>query len=97
MQDHELDALTNLLGDVRTGDEITDLLAALRESKRRRERNSLDGGTMIAALHTRGWSYRQIGDAIGMSHVTVHRWGAPPQDESEVFDEPDDGDVSGSA
>lgn len=44
------EALQALLGDGRTGDLRADLLAALAEAMRRRERNTAHGGAVIAPL-----------------------------------------------
>lgn len=72
-------ALTSLLGAARTGDEQADLIAAAKEAMRRRERNTVDGGAVIAALIEMGMSYREIERATGIPHVTAHRWATPPQ------------------
>lgn len=73
------EALVNLLGDRRTGDARTDLLEALREAMRRRERNSADGGAVIAALTEMGVSYREIERETGVPIGTAHRWATPPK------------------
>lgn len=74
------EALVNLLGERRTGDRSADLIAAAKESLRRREQNSMDGGAVIAALRDElGMSYRDIERTTGISYVTAHRWATPPQ------------------
>jgi len=72
------DALRSL-GITRTGDDCADLLAAARESMRRREQNSRDGGAVIAALIEFGVSYRDIEREAGIPIATAHRWAAPPR------------------
>ena len=67
-------ALASLLGGNRSGDTQADLIAAAQEAMRRRERNTIDGGIVIAALVELGMSYRDIERATGIPHVTAHRW-----------------------
>jgi hypothetical protein len=74
------EALASLLGERRTGDKRADLIAAAKEAMRRRERNTVDGGAVIAALVALGLSYREIERATGIPHVTAHRWATPPAD-----------------
>jgi hypothetical protein len=74
------EALMNLLGDRRSGDERTDLIEAAREAMRRREQNSADGGAVIAALvKDHGVSYRELERQTGIPVGTAHRWAAPPK------------------
>lgn len=72
------EALTSLLGTARTGDLRADLIAAAREAMDRRERNSLDGGAVIAGMLAMGMSYRDIETATGIPRATAQRWAAPP-------------------
>jgi uncharacterized protein YerC len=71
-------ALDSLLGSGRTGDLQADLLAALREALIRRERNSRDGGAVIAGLLDQGLSYRDIERLTGIPRATAQRWAEPP-------------------
>ena len=64
---------------VACGDRRADLIRAAQEAMRRRERNTIDGGAVIAALVEMGMSYRDIERATGIPHVTAHRWAAPPR------------------
>lgn len=72
------EALDSLLGRRRTGDLQADLVAGAKEAMDRRERNSLHGGTVIAALVDIGFSYRDIERAIGIPRATAQRWAMPP-------------------
>ena len=67
-----LDAL--LPADQRGKDVDANLLAAARESLRRREQNSLDGGAVLDALRRRGWSLRKIEKETGIPFNTIKRW-----------------------
>jgi len=80
------EALQALLGDARTGELRADLLAALAEAMRRRERNTAHGGAVIAALLEHGLSYREIEAATGVPRTTAQRWAVPPR----LADEPAD-------
>ena len=74
------EALRSLLGDARTGDLQADLIAAAREAMNRRERNSADGGAVIAAmLEQLGLSYRDIERLTGIPRATAQRWAEPPK------------------
>jgi hypothetical protein len=73
------EALMELLGVEQTGDRKADLIAAAREAMRRRERNSRDGGAVIAALVEEGMSWRDIERATGIPFVTARRWATPPE------------------
>lgn len=68
------------LGVARTSDQRADLIAGAREALRRRERNTSDGGAVIAAMIELGMSYRDIEAATGIPYVTAHRWATPPPD-----------------
>ncbi|MGH3710524.1 MAG: hypothetical protein ACRDRU_14585 [Pseudonocardiaceae bacterium] len=68
------------LGVQRSPDQRADLIAGAREALRRRERNTRDGGAVIAAMVALGMSYRDIEAATGIPHVTAHRWATPPRD-----------------
>lgn len=57
------------------------LAEALRESLRRRERNSESGGAVIRALLLEGWSYTKIENETGLPRGTAHRWANPPDPE----------------
>jgi hypothetical protein len=72
------EALDSLLGSNRTGDLTADLVAGAREAMDRRERNSLHGGAVIAALVDAGLSYRDIERATGIPRATAQRWATPP-------------------
>jgi uncharacterized protein YerC len=72
------EALNSLLGAARTGDMRADLIAAAREAMDRRERNSVDGGAVIAAMLAMGMSYRDIEAATGIPKGTAHRWAVLP-------------------
>jgi hypothetical protein len=72
------EALDSLLGSHRTGDLTADLVAGAKEAMDRRERNSLHGGTVIAALVDAGFSYRDIERATGIPRATAQRWATPP-------------------
>ncbi len=80
------EALDALLGDQLTGDTRTDLLDALKEAMRRRERNTAHGGAVIAALLDAGLSYRQIEEATGIPRATAQRWAVPPKRAGESAD-----------
>ncbi len=73
------EALDALLGDRRTGDQRTDLIAAAKEAMDRRERNSQHGGAVLAALVDQGLSWRQIEQATGIPRTTAQRWATPPE------------------
>ena len=73
------DALDSLLGTTRTGDRIADLVTAAKEAMDRRERNSIHGGLIIAALVEAGLSYRDIERATQIPRATAQRWAAPPE------------------
>ena len=62
-----------------TSDRRADLIRAAQEAMRRRERNTIDGGAVIAALVEMGMSYRNIERATGIPHVTAHRWATSPR------------------
>lgn len=68
------EALDTLLGPAREGDPTTQLEEALRESLRRRERNSEAGGAIVHGLLRSGWSYREIERRCGLPVGTAHRW-----------------------
>lgn len=73
------EALEALLGGRRTGDLSADLIAAAKEAMDRRERNTLHGGAVIAALHDSGMSWREIEVATGIARTTAQRWAEPPE------------------
>lgn len=73
------DALDSLIGSNRTGDRVADLVTAAREAMDRRERNSVHGGLVIAALVEAGLSYRDIERATQIPRATAQRWAAPPE------------------
>ena len=75
----DVEAALASLGIESTGDRRADLIRAAQEAMRRRERNTIDGGAVIAALVEMGMSYRDIERATGIPHVTAHRWAAPPR------------------
>jgi hypothetical protein len=75
----DVEAALTSLGVESTGDRRADLIRAAQEAMRRRERNTIDGGAVIAALVEMGMSYRDIERATGIPHVTAHRWAAPPR------------------
>jgi len=55
-----------------------DLVEALREAMRRRERNTASGGVVIRALLGLGWTYRVIEEECGLPVGTAHRWAHLP-------------------
>ena len=74
------EALTELLGDGRTGDDLADLVAAARESFRRREINTLAGAAVLHTLVTEyRRSYEQITDLTGIPEDVAQKWAAPPE------------------
>lgn len=74
------EALVELLGDLRTGDRRTDLIAAAREALRRREHNTEHGGAVLVELHdVIGMTYDEIQRATGIHRATAQRWAVPPQ------------------
>lgn len=73
------EALEALLGARRTGDLSADLIAAAKEAMDRRERNTLHGGAVIAALRDSGLSWREIEQATGIARTTAQRWAEPPE------------------
>jgi uncharacterized protein YerC len=77
------DALDSLLGSRGTGDRRTDLVAAAREAMARRERNTEDGGAVIAAMLEDGLSYRDIERLTGIPRTTAQRWAVPPPKASD--------------
>ena len=72
------EALAELLPDTPRGDLIDDLCLAARESMRRREVNSRNGGVVIAALRREGLSWREIERRTGISRTTAQRWAELP-------------------
>lgn len=73
------EAVDELLGELRTGDEDTDLVAAARVSMRIRERNSARGGAVLNALHQRVKSWREVERLTGIPRETARRWALPPE------------------
>lgn len=73
-QEHEvLSALVRLMS---TGDDMSDfsdeqLIATARVS---REFPRLPESRVAFILHTRGWTWEKIGDAIGVDLSTAYRW-----------------------
>lgn len=61
-----------------TGDPRTDLIAAARESFRRRQENSRVGGIVISALHDRVSSWRVIEAETDIPRTTAQRWAEQP-------------------
>jgi hypothetical protein len=72
------EAIAELLGEARTGDRHADLIAAAKEAMARRERNTLLGGLVLAALHDE-MSWREIEQATEIPRTTAQRWAEPPQ------------------
>jgi hypothetical protein len=73
------EALSALLSPgERTGNAVTDLVAAAQRSLERRRTNSIHGGAVIAALRTHGLSWRQIEERTGIPKDTAQRWSTPP-------------------
>lgn len=62
-----------------TGDLQADLIAASKESMRRREENTRNGAAVIAALHRTVGSWRVVEFATGIPRMTARRWATPPQ------------------
>lgn len=74
----------------RTGDDETDLIAAVKEAGERRRRNTELGGAVIQALHDvegarlmpdpyEKWSWRAIEAGTDIPNGTARRWAAPPE------------------
>ncbi len=80
-----LDAL--IPPDQQTGDLQADLVAATKESWRRREENTRNGAAVIAALHRAVGSWRIVEFATGVPRMTARRWATPPKDADK--DRPD--------
>lgn len=72
------EAITELLGEQRSGDEETDLLEAVQASARIRERNTECGGAVLNALHDRLQSWREVERRTGIPRETARRWALPP-------------------
>jgi hypothetical protein len=62
----------------RTGVLVDDLAEGARRAMRRRIDNSRNGGAVIAALHRRLGSWRQIEATTGIPQATARRWASPP-------------------
>jgi hypothetical protein len=73
------EALDALLGPQRTGDLRADLIAGAKEAMDRRERNTMHGGAVIAALRDAGMSWRDIETTTGIPRTTAQRWAEPPE------------------
>lgn len=90
----ERDALDALVPvDRQSGDVIADLIAAAHEALRRRERNTAEGGAVLAALYRDAQSWRTVGYLTGIPFATARRWAVPPLqadiDRPEPSDAPD--------
>lgn len=72
------DSLDDLLGDKQTGNRRDDLVAAAKESLRRREHNTRVGAEVISAMISDGLSYREIETLTGIPRSTAQRWATPP-------------------
>lgn len=72
------DALRELLPAGTTGDTRADLIAAARETWARRQRNTLAGAAILAALRDAGVSYRDIEAETQIPKTTAQRWATPP-------------------
>lgn len=95
MSPAEQEALKNLLPpEQRTGDLRADLIAAAQEAWDRRERNTRDGGHVLAALYRDAKSWRAVAWATGIKATTARRWAIPPRVADD--DRPDE-DESGAA
>jgi DNA-directed RNA polymerase specialized sigma24 family protein len=78
------DALRELLPDQEHARvEQGELVAAAVEAWRRRHVNTEAGSAVIAALASRGLSYRQIAELTGIPAATAHRWARPPEQDAE--------------
>lgn len=71
-------ALQALLGDHRSGNYLNDLVTAAKETQRRREQNTMDGGEIIDALREAGIEWREIERLTGIPKATAQRWATPP-------------------
>lgn len=58
----------------RTGNDLADLLAALRAIQDARSRTAETGGTLVRALRAAGLSWREIEAETGVDHRTARRW-----------------------
>ena len=79
LSEDERAALDALLGDAATGDQHADLVAACRETMRRRADNSRLGGHVIAALYRSVNSWRIVEYATGIPASTARTWATPPE------------------
>ncbi len=79
LSEAERAALDALLGDTATGEQHADLVAACRETMRRREENSRLGGHVIAALYRSVNSWRIVEYATGIPASTARSWATPPE------------------
>lgn len=85
LTDAERAALYELVpADRRTGDLVTDLAAAARETMERRRTNTALGAAVLEALRRRGYSWRQIDALTGIPWSTARRWHTPPGSSSKV-------------
>lgn len=79
MNDEERAALDALVPpDQRTDDMRADLVAAIRETWRRREENTRLGAAVIRALHRDAKSWRTVEYLTGVPRMTARRWATPP-------------------
>jgi hypothetical protein len=74
-----------------TGDVRDDLIAAVRESWRRREENTKLGAAVLGALYRSAQSWRTIEFITGVPRTTARRWATPPAEaDADRPNEPDD-------
>lgn len=64
--------------DQQTGDLRIDLVAAIRETWRRREENTRLGAAVIRALHRDAKSWSTVQYLTGIPRMTARRWATPP-------------------
>jgi hypothetical protein len=82
------EAINELLARPRSDDETVGLIDAARASMRIRELNSQRGGAVLAALHQRVQSWREVERLTGIPHETARRWALPPDYPNEEEDQP---------
>jgi hypothetical protein len=91
MTDEERAALDALVPpDQQSGDPRADLVAAIRETWRRREENTRLGAAVIRALHRDAGSWRTVEYLTGVPRMTARRWATPPEEADADRPEPDD-------
>lgn len=84
----EQEALEHLLPpERRTGDLEADLVTAAREAWARRQRNTDDGGAVLAALYRILGSRREVARRTGIPEPTARRWSSRPGEDDPASSE----------